>query len=455
MSYEKDKAGLGGIKVEEFEKGRPITDIFSKPQIEEQIISGETVTFQPFLTLTDEGPITFQISGFPNQYIDLSKTRLHGQICIEEYVEATETAAAKWQKATSTPIALTASFPHTLFKDISCQFNGVELHDNASSSYFLKAYIEQFLSYTDDEKKTQLELQRYYEDDADEIGVPIAQGQSDNLKQRVKLAKSGDFYFCTPLYLDIMSSLRLILPGTNIKLELTRADDALALLCGDVTYKVRIRIKSLKISLRLLTLAPSVLEMHNAALATKQMRALYPIIQTRIVQNPIPTDTQIFYIPHIASGVLPSLIMTFIVDTKQLTGDMAANPFNFKNRGVTYFAYVINGQECPKHGYTQDFDTGDVLKTYNEVTQALALFGGPSIPSLTLNKYEKMFNFFAYDLVGDSCGLFHKHSNTPTGTIDLSIQFKEATKTSLQAVSYMCYHKEVSCDELRQYAIDF
>ena len=454
MSYEKDKAGLAGLKIEEFEKGRPVTDIFSKPQLEEQIISGETVTFQPFLTLTDQGPITFQISAFPNQYIDLSKTRLHGKIEIEEYVPATGNEPEKWKKPTKS-VALTSSFPHTLFKDISCQFNGTELHDNASSSYFLKAYIEQYLSYNDDEKNTQLEVQRYYEDRPEDIDIPATFEDGTNIEKRSKLAKNGEFYFCTPLYLDVMSSLRLILPGTNIKMEFTRAEDDLALLCKEANYKARIRIKSMKLSLRLLTLAPSVLEMHNSALAMKDMRALYPIIQTRIVQNPIPEGSQIFYIPHIASGVLPSLILTFIVETKQLTGTMDTNPFNFAQKDCSYFAYVINGQESPKHGYTQDFTTGDCLKTYHEVTQALALFGGPSIPSLTLNKYEKMFNFFAYDLVGDSCGLYHKHSNTPTGTIDLSIQFKAATTTSLQAVSYMCYHKELSCDQFRQYTMDF
>ena len=55
MAYEKDKSGLASLKVDEFESGRAITDIFSKPNVEDHIIGGETLTFQPFLSLQDAG----------------------------------------------------------------------------------------------------------------------------------------------------------------------------------------------------------------------------------------------------------------------------------------------------------------------------------------------------------------------------------------------------------------
>ena len=151
---------------------------------------------------------------------------MHGVIRVEEWIPNTTDAAIDgvWGKPVSA-VAFTASFPHTLFKDISCKFNGVELHENASSAYFLKAYIEQFLSYNDSEKETILEMQRYYEDTTTSVTPTYAATAAGkgNFEKRAKLAKGGkDVHFATPLYLDVMSTLRLVLPGTAIKLEFTR-----------------------------------------------------------------------------------------------------------------------------------------------------------------------------------------------------------------------------------------
>ena len=62
--------------------------------------------------------------------------------------------------ATVTPVNL---FPHSLFRQIEVQLNGVQVND-ASNTYAYRAYLETLLSYGSEAKNSHLTIQGWFDD---------------------------------------------------------------------------------------------------------------------------------------------------------------------------------------------------------------------------------------------------------------------------------------------------
>ena len=145
------KGGVGTFVVEDHELASSGLALFDAPQVDSSIIGGKFLTIYPTSVITDNGPYDFTIPSDGQDFTDLPFTRLEG--C----VEITKTDG----KTTLTDTELNAYvnlLPHSLFKQVECYVNNVQVGDLTTPSYAYKSYIETLLSYSQDAKTTKLAL---------------------------------------------------------------------------------------------------------------------------------------------------------------------------------------------------------------------------------------------------------------------------------------------------------
>ena len=75
--------------------------------------------------------------------------------------------------------------------------------------------------------------------------------------------------------------------------------------------------------------------------------AQYPFHQTVIKTELISTGAQSVNLDQIFTGPLPQQVFCFMVDESAFSGDAAKNPFEFKNNGLNYFNWKVDGVNHP------------------------------------------------------------------------------------------------------------
>lgn len=122
MAFNPDKSGIGALVTEESEFLAHALDIFSAPAAESSLLNGKTIEHNPLNAISNSGPFEFLLpSHASNEYTYLPLTRLEGEVVIKKS-DGTNLDAA-------TDISVSNLFPSTLFRQVECELNGVEITD--------------------------------------------------------------------------------------------------------------------------------------------------------------------------------------------------------------------------------------------------------------------------------------------------------------------------------------
>ena len=123
--------------------------LFTIPVTQTSITKWQWIEFNPLSNITDSGPIEFNVSGFGEEYLDLSRTLLF--------------LKAKITKANGTALELNEQvgpvilFLHALFSQVD-----VSLHERlispSTNTYPYQARIETLLNFGEDAKSSQLTM---------------------------------------------------------------------------------------------------------------------------------------------------------------------------------------------------------------------------------------------------------------------------------------------------------
>ena len=214
------RAGVGTFVTEDHELASSGLALFDSPNVDSSLLHGKFLTIYPTSVLSDNGPFDFTIPSDGLDYTDLPYTRLEG--CIE-VLKPDGTAV------TDTELnALVNLYPHSLFKQIECSINNVQIADLSTPTYAYKSYIETLLTYPKHVKETTLALEHF---DKDLIDKEENYTLNDNatFKARHLKAKGGKLYFSNLLHLDFFHSMRLLMPGCELKLKMLRNSDTFSL----------------------------------------------------------------------------------------------------------------------------------------------------------------------------------------------------------------------------------
>ena len=153
-------------------------DLFTVPPTQTSAEHGYTMDYHPVSTLTDNGPIEFNIPGSGEDYIDLTNTFL--------YLGVKITAADGANIAYAAAIGPVNLLMNSLFSQVDVALND-KLVSSSTNTYAYRAYLETSLNYGKEAKESQLTSVMWYKDTAgkmDKRAVVVA-GKNKGLVKRV------------------------------------------------------------------------------------------------------------------------------------------------------------------------------------------------------------------------------------------------------------------------------
>ena len=210
-------------------------DLFTVPPTQTSVEHGCTMDYHPVSTLTDNGPIEFNIPGSGEDYIDLTNTFLHLGVKI--------TAADGAKIADAAAIGPVNLLMHSLFSQVDVAFND-KLVSPSTNTYAYRAYLETLLNYGKEAKESQLTSVMWYKDTAgkmDERAV-VAAGENKGLVKRASFTKSSKVVdMMGRIHSDIFFQEKLLMNGIGVRIRLVRSKDSFSLVSTDAapTHKIR------------------------------------------------------------------------------------------------------------------------------------------------------------------------------------------------------------------------
>lgn len=436
-----NRLGIGTFITDETEVGSGGLDIFTTPPIDKTLVHGKTVYYYPSGAINDTGPYEFLISADSAEYTYLPLTRLEGEL---EVVKADGTAV------TDTEVnSIVNCFPNSLFRQVECEINNTQICDLSTPTYPYKSYIETHLSFGVEAKDTHLICEMYKkEENGKEETLTITDADNKRFKWGHSLIKKGKFTFSSILHIDFFQSQKYLIPGCTIKLKFIRNDDKFSLM--GATLQTKIKVHSLRLAMRKLTLDPLIVENHEKNLQTTP--AIYNIVQSKLKSILLTSGIQNERLTNIFRGKLPRFLMVGFVSANGFDGNITKNPFLFKHFDLNYLQLYVNGEPLVSQVFQPDFGDKKCIREYRWFMDNIGVLHGDQTNGITFNDYVNNSTFFPFDLSPDLCNNYHMHGSIQ-GSIDLQVGFKTALTENVMCVIYASFNEAILIDKDRNVTI--
>jgi hypothetical protein len=426
--------GIGAMQQTENDMMSTLGELFRKTSHETTMLDGRTNILRP-IDKTNEGPFSFKIPAQGAQYLQLAATRLYMVLRLVNR-DGTDLEA----NAKVAPVNMIGS---SLFKSIDVEVNGVPIPhlSNMYSNY--KAYLETVLTYGKEAVDGHLACSRVEMD---------TEGHFDNASitnvgwetRRKIAALSKKFEVMIPVHCDLMQCDKLLLPGFELTIKFTRADDAFTVHSPDRDKAYRIVIDDIRLHIRHLTMTDEILHKHMTALDHSD--ATYSLNRTVMKIFPGPAYDTTILIPSLFSGTFPKQILVGMMTSENLNGTQGTNPYHFQHFNLCYAALNVNGIYVPQEPYTPDFDTHMVVREYREFCDNVGI-GDKNMANLVTPKLWKGGCFLlAFDLTPDHCFGHHSHMKS-SGNMSLSLKFKDPLAKPTTVFAFAVYDNEITIDK--------
>ena len=244
---------------------------FRYPPTHTSIEYGNYVEYHSLSSITNSGPIEFDVSSSGQNYLDVSNTQLLVKGIGVDITDADHVGGV-------------SLFLHSLFKQVNVSLNDVQV-SQSSGTYAYRASIESLLSYGPQAKNPQLTAALFYKNTAgnmDRSNPAHANEDERNfgLKKRASFTdEEGTVDLIGRIHSDVFFQDQFIL---NVKVRLVRNKDSFCLISSETNASYEVKIVSAVLLVRKVQLSPTVFR--SSWLTQKALEsglAKYPI--TRVV----------------------------------------------------------------------------------------------------------------------------------------------------------------------------
>ncbi|GBP28286.1 Uncharacterized protein F54H12.2 [Eumeta japonica] len=249
-------------------------DLFALPSTQTSIESGQWVHYKPISSLSDDGPIEFNVPGTGDDYIDLSHTLLH--------IKAKVITQDGSTIAPSSNVAPVNNWLHSLFSQLDVYLNQ-KLISPPNNTYAYRAYIETLLNYGPAAKESHLTCSLWYEDSAGKMNKTDSTN-TGYYKRAEYIKTSKEVEMVGHLHGDLFGQEKFLINGVQMSVKLVRSRESFNLMSSDKDAKFKVRITDATLLIRRARINPSILLAHQK----KDKRAREPRSSTW--PSP-PTDT--------------------------------------------------------------------------------------------------------------------------------------------------------------------
>ena len=454
VALDKVAEGAGYLRASRLDLLSGPLDVFAKPITHDEIERRVQGTRHPQTPVTNKGPYTFILPPEGDSFLDMSRIKLFGEIRIMDgdgHIAGAEDS-----------VALVNMIGGALMETITVNIDNFPINSSCSTDMPYKALIPTILSYGSDAAKTHLRCQGFEMDkpnrfenynvtevaaQGDKAAIPVNNGFVTRHKWTMF---SKDFQFCCPLPVDFLRTDRLLVPGRELKLQMTRSSNEFLLLSNATNKNYRVGIKDLFLMYERVFLKPRVFETFMKTWTVGGV-ALYPSNQTTILRIPLPQNTTTFNIPYVFQGTLPQHIMLAFVDSDALHGSMKKNPFFFHHHFVNYIDLKINGMSVPVDPYRPSFTANTTttpqipmkyMREYDALMDNVGIFRADKGCQITFESFEGGCFILPYDLTPDRCNQYHHHAEK-TGLIQLQLGFQKNLTTAVTLLVIMSHQQVV------------
>ena len=306
-------------------------DHFSTIPIQTAMEHAKYITYLPINNNLTSDTISFEVSGSPEEAIDL----YHSELLLDVQILKTDNTYPLVD-ALYGPVN---NFARSLFSGHELSLNE-EVVSSVPNMSHMGAYIETLLNYGHSAQNGLLDV-GWVLDKADtldnvEVAVPQANPaynlNTGMLKRREQLAAGTIWRMYTKVPSDLAHQTLLIPPKVGLKLTLTRAKDTFALLSSENPFQYKTRIEAASLRIRKVKLDSEFLLAHEAMIMRRN--ALIPYIESTVNEFGIANGSSTWNRQDVFRGLVPKKMILGLVDSSAVIGDLKKNPYNFVTGGI-------------------------------------------------------------------------------------------------------------------------
>lgn len=418
-------------------------DIFALPSTQTSIESGQWVHYKPISSLSDDGPIEFQVPGSGDDYIDLSHTLLH--------INAKILNQDGTKLKPDSQVAPVNNWLHSLFNQLDVYLNQ-KLISPPNNTYAYRAYMENLLNYGPAAKQTHLTCGLWYEDTAKYMDTVDANNKG--FHKRMEFVKeSNQVEMIGHLHGDMFNQEKFLINGVEMRVKLVRSKESFNLICHqDKKFKVQIMDASLII--RRARINPSVLLAHQKVLASTT--AKYPITRAEVKVLTIPSGIQGKTLDNIFLGQVPKRCIIGFVSNSSFNGNFALNPFNFQHYNMNSFSLFVDGHEIPSRTLQPSFSSGMIASSYHTLFSGTGIHFHNEGNAISRTDYGNGYCLLCFDLTPDLSASSTSHWNLVRhGSVRIEVRFDSALTTTINCIVYAEFDNVIEINKNRDVSVDY
>ena len=336
---------------------------------------------------------------------------------------------------------------HTLFSEVEVYLNETKISPSASN-YSYRAFFENLLSHSTDEKKSRLVCDGFYtENDRSAVIIKYSKMKKKTLECYGRL------------HADIFHQPRLLLSGCDLKLRLLRNTPGFcikkdsSITDGD---KLTPSIEDIYMNIRRVKLTP---HQHMEIERTlNNSAAKYPITRVDVKLFTVNSGVSSLFLNNIVNGKLPTRILYGLTRHTSYNGKHEESGFIFSHHNLKSTGVYINGTQ---YNQNLEADYNDIseeqslhIRPYHSLFSELSNSG--DLIDVTYNDFKSHYCIYAFDLTQDRCVSPVDHVNpSRQGELSIHLEFSRPISDNLTLITYLEYSSLIQLDKARQAYTDF
>ena len=414
--------------------------LFDDADVQMDITRSVRVDYYPVHNIIANAPIEFNITGSPDEYIDL------GDIRILLHLKMTKKDKKAW--AGTEKVAFINQPISSIFQDVFLKIADNQV-EGGQHLYPYNAYLSSLLQFHPSAKKTHMQAWGWNEDTP---GKFDDYDNNDGIKMRGDETKDGKTWeIMGPLFLDMTRQPRYLLPATNMFLKLLPAKPEFALIATADNYDYV--IEKCELQVPRVAVMDSVISGHNKGL--DKHNAKYLLNHIDISTFTITKDQRSFIKDGLFQAQVPKLLVIGFVEHSAFNGDLKKNPFNFKNYNLNKIGLYRDGELVPGQILTPDYDDNFFTRAYNQTMSALNYFNTDDSNGMTMEHFKDGYNLYAFDLTPDGSAQGPHRHLMRTGSLRLELAFKKNLSTAVTVILFGVIDAKLEITKLRDVLVTY
>ncbi len=396
-------------------------------------------------SINDQGPWEFRIPADPH-FIDLRHNYLHMALKIVDKDGKDLPALEEGADPTVGPVDL---LPMSLIRNVRVYLNS-QLVWEGNGLYPFKCFLEMYLNHGADARNSYAKIMGM---------MPDEDNTANLIENEGFITRAKPFYggktveFIAPVFCDLFTQEKFLLPNIDLRMELTRSSDAFCLLSSTADSKYRLKIESMKWVVRKVQIVSSYQLALEEALKTRYSN--YALRRTFLTSLHIDEGRMTAPLSSLLTAQIPRRILVALIDAQAYHGHFTKTPFKFANFNIKEAYVTAAGQKYPNYPLRADWKQGRFSEMYYNLFDAIGMTGDNRGNLITPEKFEKSFCVLAFDLTpcaNDS----NQFELISTGTTSLHLEFSEPVpKPGIQALCYFEFDNCIHIDQNRVCKFDY